>query len=106
MRTGAGFIYLARMNGNDPQCAVDESISTYALKTIWCKQFDSEAAAIAYKGQVRRTLTCGEEHLRVWDYTGYDRGSDFWCNALRGTLGSSPPPPSPPPPPPGGLGLG
>ena len=99
-RTGVGFIYLVRMNGNDPQCAVDESISTYAPGAIWCKHFDSEAAAIAYKGQVRRTLTCGNEHQRVWGDSGYDGGPEAWCNALRGTLGSSPPPP----PPSGGLG--
>jgi hypothetical protein len=80
------------MNGGDPQCAVDESNSTYALKKIWCKQFGSEQEADAYKGQALRTLTCGEEHMRVWDYTGYGVAS-FWCEVVREALGGPPPPP-------------
>lgn len=77
-------VYLVRMNGADPQCAVDTAYSTNQARQIWCKSFSSVQEARSMEGQLVRTLTCGVEHQRLWGFSGYNATSKpgFWCQAV------------------------
>lgn len=73
--------YLVRMNGIHPQCLVDK-----AGADGWqprCTKFDSTKSVANQSAGWARTLTCGDEHLRIWASSGYTELASGWCTNVK-----------------------